>query len=329
MSWVPHAVSAATRLIRSEPVDAIFSTSPSLAAHFAALWLKGRFGLPWIADFQDPVCDNPSRVRRWFYPYDAITERTLLGYADRLTANTDTVAAAWRERYPQWSGKISILWNCFDPREEIGPAPPRARPHRVLAHVGELYGGRHPGHLLASLERLKVDPSAIRVRLVGPIAPDILSNHEPLFERMRTRGILEFENRLVPRQEASRETAEADYLILLDLNKQLTSFQVPSKLLSYVRVGKPIIAYTPLHSPVQRILARSGIAHVTIDPSAPEALNDQKVAEFLSIPATPRQASSWFRQTFDARAQARTVAGLLDELLEESSVASRRQTKSA
>jgi hypothetical protein len=251
----------------------------------------------------------------------------LLGRADRLGANTDTVAAIWRRRYPKWSEKISILWNCFDPAEAVEPAPPPLRPYRVLAHVGSLYGGRHPGQLLASLERLRVDPSAYRVRLVGPIENDIMSEHGPLLERMRAARLLEFDNRQVPREEAARETAQADYLLLLDLNELPTAFQVPSKLMSYVRTGKPIIAWTQKGSPVERILARCGIRYVAVDPSSPAAECDRRVAEFLTIPAEPCRPSSWFRETFDARSQARQVAGLLDELLAGKTTTASRRTR--
>jgi hypothetical protein len=327
LGWAPHAAAAAARLIRSQSVDAIFSTSPPLAAHFAALWLSTKFGLPWVADFQDPVRDNPGRGRKWIYPYDAIIERMLFRQADRLAANTDTVAAAWYARYPQWSSKISVLWNCFDPREEIGPAPLPTRPYRVLAHVGDLYGGRHPGQLVASLKRLGIDASTVRVRLVGQIDEDVWIEHGPLFEQIRATGLLEFENIRVGREEAAREAAEADCLVLLDLNEKPTSFQVPSKLVNYLRIGRPILAYTPEGSPVERILARSCIRYVAIDPSAPDALGDQKVLEFLSFPVEPRQASAWFRETFDARRQARMVAALLDELLEKKTAAVRQQPK--
>lgn len=316
LPWAPNAVSASARFIRSRPVEAIYSTSPFLASHFAALWLKAKFGLPWIADFQDPVRDNPFRTRRWFYPYDAFVEYCIFRYADRLIANTDTVAAAWSERYPQFASKISILWNSFDPRQKLTPSSPSLRAHRVLAHIGTLYGERHPGQVLSALERLGVRSSDVRVKLVGPIEARILDRHGPLFDRMRQSGVLEFDNRLVEREEALSETAEADFLLLLDLNAKNASFQLPSKLLDYVRFGKPILAYTPANSPAERILARSGVAYVAIDPSAPDAFGDQKVREFLRLRSESRPVSSWFEETFSAESQARTVTALLDGLLQ-------------
>ena len=124
--WVPFAADAAAQLIASEKIEAIYSTSPFLASHFAGVWLKSKFGLPWIADFQDPVRDNPFRTRNWPYPYDIIVERTIFRRADRVVANTDAVAAVWRQRYPKWAHKISVSWNSFDPDEEFEPVRPPA-----------------------------------------------------------------------------------------------------------------------------------------------------------------------------------------------------------
>jgi glycosyltransferase involved in cell wall biosynthesis len=313
--WIPYAAATATELIRSEPIEAVVSTSPFLASHFAALWLKRRFGLPWIADFQDPVVDNPMRTRRWFYPYDSILESTIFRHADKLVANTDTVADAWRTRYPQWSDKISVSWNSFDPREEIPLGEPAKHAIPVLAHVGALYGGRNPGALLSALEKVGPDFPRLHVNLVGPIEPALLNSLRPLFERLRTKGILEYGNRLVERTEALRETADADYLLLLDVNEANASFQVPSKLLDYVRYGKPIMAVTPKDSPVERILSGSGVSFVAIDPREDDQSIGRKVREFLGRALEPRPYSAWFYETFNADALAVAFAQQLDQLL--------------
>ena len=315
LPWAPVAAYAGMRLVRSRQIAAIYSTSPFLASHLAAYWLKAKFGLPWIADFQDPVLDNPMRNRNWVYPYDSLIENLIFRKADRLVANTDTVATAWRKRYPRWAAKMSVLWNSFDPIDKIEISQRPSRVYRVLAHVGGLYGQRHPGLVLSTLERLGISSLDLRVKLVGPIELTILDRQQGLFDRMRQSGVLEFENRLVPREEAKRETAEADCLLLLDLNDSNASFQVPSKLLEYVRFGKPILAYTPTDSPVERILERSGIAYVAVDPAAPGSIGDQKVREFLSLSTAPRSPSSWFEETFSATTEARTLAGLLNDLL--------------
>lgn len=313
LPWVPYAAAAAARLIRSRKIDAIYSTSPFLASHFAALWLKQKFGLPWIADFQDPVCDNPFRNRNWFYPYDPLLERRIFERADHVIANTDAIAEVWRQRYPARSDAISVLWNSYDPDEAIERVPSAARTHRVLAHIGTLYGGRHPGQLLGSLKRLGTSADALRVKLIGPIDDAVLNAHGASLAAMGE--VVEVTNALVPREEALRETAEADCLLLLDVNERNTAFQVPSKVLDYIRIGKPILAYTPADSPVDRILQQSGIAYAVIAPDMPDAEADRRVEEFLSLPLTVREPSPWFVRTFSARTQASTVAEMVQGLV--------------
>lgn len=313
LPWVPYAADAAMQMIRARKIDAIYSTSPFLASHFAALWLKQKSGLPWIADFQDPICDNPFRSRAWFYPYDQIVERRIFARADRLIANTDAIAEVWKERYPARRDAISVLWNSFDPDEAVVRATAVPQRQRVLAHIGTLYGGRHPAQLLGSLKRLGVGPDRLRVKLIGPIDAAVLTAHGTAFEAMN--HVLEVTNRLVPREDALRETAEADCLLLLDVNERNTGFQVPSKLLDYIRIGKPILAYTPAGSPVDRILQKSGIAHVIIAPDLNDDEADRRVAEFLTLPLDARAPSPWFLDSFSARTQARAVADMVHALV--------------
>jgi hypothetical protein len=314
LPWVPYAAAAAARLIRTRKIDAIYSTSPFLASHFAALWLKRKFGLPWIADFQDPICDNPFRNRSWFYPYDPLIERRIFESADRVIANTDAIADVWRRRYPARSDAISVMWNSYDPDEPVARAavPAHGR-RRVLAHIGTLYGGRHPGQLLGSLKRLATEPDALQVKLIGPIDEAVLATHGAALAAMG--DVVEVTNMLVPREEALRQTAEADCLLLLDVNERNTAFQVPSKLLDYIRIGKPILAYTPADSPVDRILQRSGIAYVTIAPDMPDAEADRRVQEFLSLPLTVHEPTEWFVQSFSAKTQTAALAEMVHGLV--------------
>lgn len=319
LPWVPYAAAAAAKIIRQEKIDAVYSTSPFLASHMAAYWLKRHFGLAWIADFQDPVCDNPFRTRRWLYPYDRLLERAIFSAADRLIANTDVIAEVWRKRYPARHPDISVLWNSFDPLEPVADGKGQGGAPRILAHVGTLYGGRHPGQLLASLQRL--GNVGLKVSLTGPIDEAVLAAYGDVFKEAHDGGILDYENALVPREEALRRTAAADCLLLLDVNARNTAFQVPSKLLDYIRIGKPILAYTPAASPVDRILKRSGIAHVSIAPDLPEALTDRKLLEFLELPLAPAKPSSWFLDNFSARHQAKTLADIVGGLLQDAAPA--------
>jgi len=70
-----------------------------------------------------------------------------------------------RQRYPNWSDKLTLLSNGFDPYDLLGVHP--IRPPRAgfcLVHTGSFYGPRMPESLLEALRRL---PADVQLELVG------------------------------------------------------------------------------------------------------------------------------------------------------------------
>ena len=97
---------------------------------------------------------------------------------------------------------------------------------------------------------------------------------------------MECNEALVPRAEAIRETAQADYLLLLDLTGLKQNIQVPAKIFDYLRIGRPILAFTTKASPSEWILELSGV------PTCSTLLIRQKrwmkrFRRFLDLPPDP------------------------------------------
>ena len=316
LPWAPLAVEAARKAFAGERPSVILSTSPPVATHAAALALKRKFRVPWVADFRDPMLDNPFRLRAWGKPYDRALEALIFGNADAILANTDRAADAMRRRHPDAARRIHVLWNGYDPDEPLAAAPLPPRAFRSLVHLGSLYGGRHPGLLLAAMRRLvgrgEVDPAGIRVSLTGPVEPgqawvaDYLGDASPTW--------LECRNLTVSRAEAQKQMTEADYLLLLDLNERGMGLQVPAKLFEYVRIGRPILAITAKGSSSAEILANCGVPHVSIFDTDTEEEVDGKVLSFFRLPTDAVPPSEWFRREFDAVEQTRTLQAILASL---------------
>lgn len=153
LPWLPAAVRAGSDLIRRERIDALYSTSPPLVTHLVAMELSRRFGLPWVADFRDPLVGNPWRRRR-FRQYDPWLERRIFDRAALCLANTDSLADEWRKAHPAKAHKIRVLWNGYDPEAPVAEPVPQAGGPRTLLHAGSLYGFRRPGPLVRALARL-------------------------------------------------------------------------------------------------------------------------------------------------------------------------------
>ncbi len=313
--WSTVAFRQGDRLFRAGGARPILSTSPPIGTHVAALRLKQRWNVPWIADFRDPLLGNPFRNRRWFFPFDPMLERAIFRSADAIIANTDTLADMWRARYPQWERKIEVIWNGFDPRQPIAAEPLPERPYRVLTHAGSLYGGRHPVLLLRAIERLiaagRLDPATLRLRFIGTVDAGLIERHQAAFDTLSARGCLEVNGKTVSPQEATYASATSDYLLLLDLNESNMNVQVPAKIFEYVRIGRPILAFTATNSPVERILSGSEVLFRAISPAAPEEQIDRTVLEFLTLPTEPRDPGPWFTSHFDGIAQTEKLAGIL------------------
>lgn len=309
--WSHRAGRRATKSISSSGETVILSTSPPLAVHRAALIIKRTFpGIRWIADFRDPLTSSFDAEGMWAPQFGRLLERRILGATDLVIANTDLAAERWRERFPEYRSKFHVLWNGFDPEDPISASPLPDRPYRVLAHFGSLYKGRQPGRLLASLGRLiesgRLQSSTIRIRLVG-------SPRETLGCSLATidkLGCVEIVDR-VPRPEAQRLMATSDYLLLLDLEGQTDGLHVPAKVFEYLRIGRPILAYTCRNSALESVLERSGVSHACVYHTDADPQADEKLYEFLRLSSSPVEMTPSFQMDFSAPVQAARLANWL------------------
>jgi glycosyltransferase involved in cell wall biosynthesis len=315
LPWIPQAVSTALGVVRAYQPSAILSTAPPFATHLVGLIVKRLCGLPWVADFRDPMCDNPFRTRSWGWLWDKPVERLIASEAAAIIANTDVSRDMFLARYPQFASKFHLIWNGYDPERALQPRPIPARRQRVLVHAGSLYGQRHPSVLLTSLEQLieigLLDPASIQVKLIGHLGLEDEWIQRCAFQKLRERGCLEFTEQPVQPAVAAAEMTEADYLLLLDLNDRKVGVQVPAKIFEYIQIGRPILAFTSRNSPVERILERSGAPHVCVYPDASLEDVNARVLSFLQMPTEPVPPSGWFVDEFNGATQARRLAEIL------------------
>lgn len=313
--WIPYAVAASGQVASRRRVSAVLSTSPPVGSHLAALEVKRRYGVKWIADFRDPLLGNPFRNRTGAWVYDAAVERLIFRFADAIIANTDAMAEGWRKRHPRWSNKIHVIWNGYDPVETVEPATIEYRPFKVMAHVGAIYGGRVPLSVLRGFERLikakRMLASDLQLQLIGKLEPPDLLERESAFASV----VIHSTGEAVPESQARKAMTRADYLLLLDNNDRNAGLQVPAKLFDYIRIGRPILAVTSRNSPAHRVLTRSGLPHACIFPEYSEGEIDDILAGFLQLPNAPVAASPWFWETFDGRRQVGQLTSILNGLI--------------
>lgn len=259
--WWPAAVASGLRLIRHHRIKAIWSTYPIMTAHCIAHTLSRLAGIPWIADFRDPVTasvepENPHSVasqQRW--------ERRVLNRAAGIVFATPGALEACARRHPtaHAAGRLAIIGNGYDD-DAFGdlpcPAPIAGRPVH-LVHSGLLYSeGRNPRPFFEALARLMAS---------GALGADDLhvvlraSGSESEYARDIARlgiGAMVTLAPPVSNRAALEEQARADGLLLFQGSR--FNRQIPAKVYEYLRIGHPIFALVGEDGETARILHAAG-----------------------------------------------------------------------
>jgi glycosyltransferase involved in cell wall biosynthesis len=261
VSWFFGAVPAGLSLIREHRPQVIWSTFPIATAHLIGLALHRLTGLPWVADFRDPMIQPSyptSKLQRRVYQW---IERQTIHRCQAAVFTTHSAMSSYRERYPHIpASKFSVIENGYDEDGFAGSAvpPPATGPRRLtLVHSGVLYqNGRDPSDFLRAIAMLKDQGrvNAARLRVVLR-APGNAAETSELVVQHGVGDVVEVAPP-VPYREALAEMLEADGLMVF----QGTPFntQVPAKIYEYFRAGKPILGLVDTRGETARVLRAAG-----------------------------------------------------------------------
>ncbi len=310
ISWWLGAVPAGLAAIRRHRPAAIWSTYPVATAHVVAATLARLTGLPWIADFRDPMAqeDYPTDPAQW--RSFLRVERAAIARACFSTFTAPGAAESYRERYPQRAGRIVLLENGYDDEFPLPSAGGPLVPGRLtLLHSGIVYPSeRDPTALFTALARLRRDaPQAFaRLRLRFRAA-----GHEALLDELaRIHDVAEAIEILPPigYRDALAEMAAADALLVLQAAN--CNAQIPAKLYEYLAARRPLIALTDPAGDTAAAVRAAGIQAIAPldDAGAIAAL----LARFVAAPDEGTLASEAALEGLTRRERTRRLAALLD-----------------
>jgi glycosyltransferase involved in cell wall biosynthesis len=312
MLWRHRMWRAALTAIRDHRPDALVSSYPTEIIHELGLALKKRTGLPWIADFRDPLATmrlqkTPPREMRWITQ----VERDTIALADRVVGNTPIFTDALRQAYPQCASKISTITNGYDPEAFTGIAKAPTRDRLSILYTGELYFGRDPRAFLDALAELHADPSAPKMGLdfVGRWAQEY---DLPTFVRARGLGDLVTIGGVIPYGACLRKTMEADILLLVHTPGY--AHGLPAKIFEYIGAKRPILVLTEKAGDIGWVLREAGVLH-RVAPIGDRAAIRQAMLELAQEIRRGTPVSTGDASSFTRAAMARRFADLLDALV--------------
>ncbi len=266
-SWLAGAIPLGLQVIRRHRPEVLWSTYPLATAHLIGFWLHRFTGLPWVADFRDPMVEQ---IDGAWYPEEPhlrgsrlATERRVAAAASAATFCTDTARAIFLDRYPAWQGREAahVIANGFDPEAfalaETLPAAP-ADGAITLVHSGTLYPGpdRDPSAFFAALDLLRARgalPPALRVVLRATGFDEF---YQPMIDRLQLGDVVSLAP-AVPYPQALREMLDAAGLLLFQ--GRTSNPAIPAKLYEYLRARRPILALADHQGETAALLRRVGV----------------------------------------------------------------------
>ena len=311
--WAPAAALVGLRVHRSDPVDALYSSSPPISSHLAAALLASVTGLPWVADFRDPWVGNAFGARMPA-PYESLRERmerVIVARASRIVFATPTLRERYAARYPHMAHKFVAVMNGYDRAELAGlrdPAGVSRRPFRLI-YTGSVYGERELGLVLDGVEHLLARRPALRDQLrIDFIGWFSAANHGLAVRRFPALApILEHTPQL-PRADALARAASADAGLLLLADGPDRDLFVGAKLFDYIGLDLPVLAIAP-EGDARRVLRELDWG-ICVEPTARGVASG--LERLLDTPPPGRAADPDGR--FERRSLSRQLSSLLNEV---------------
>jgi len=264
-SWIVGGFLSGLKAIRSHRPSVIVSTYPIASAHVIAYLLHKATGIPWVADFRDPMVQNnypkdkhQKKVWEWI-------EKKAVKHCKKIIFTAPGALKLYKERFPLVDKSVwQLIPNGFDETMFEGlevssePSPQPAGLIRLL-HAGIVYPSeRNPSALFKAIAELKrenrLSAENFQLWLRGTAHDE--HYHATLIE-LGVDDIVMLKPP-VTYKKALQEMLEVETLLLLQAKN--CHYQVPAKAYEYIRARKPVLALTEEDSDTGQLISGAGAA---------------------------------------------------------------------
>jgi glycosyltransferase involved in cell wall biosynthesis len=272
VTWAPTAIPTAVRIVRSEGIDAVITTSPPLSLNLIGAAVKRLTGVPWVADQRDSVVQNADRrfERKAVQAKEKALERVVwlvARRADAVVTVSDAIAEEVRAFEP--AGEVHVIPNGCDFDDFAGLEYRPADRFRIT-HTGSFFGKRNPRAFLSALAASGLED--VVARFVG----DFRSVDREWVKGLGLGDRLELLDYQSHRRalELQRDS-EANLLLLPEAAGR--GKVVPSgKIFEYLAAERPILAAVPTDGAAARLVRETG-AGVVVAPDDEKAIREALV----------------------------------------------------
>lgn len=286
-AWYLPAVRQALKLLSEHSYDWMISVSHPFTGHLVGLTLKRSHpALAWLVDIGDPFClmDDPAPNNTALYRWlSRRVDRAVLQRAEVVSVTTSGTRHAYAQLFPESAVKIQVIPPLLSlPVLEIPETDQSTAGPLRLVYVGTLYRRlRSPVTLLHLFERLvSARPDlALELHFIG----NVNDSMEQFRQYQHWLGSRIFIHGMVSRERAQEAMRTAHLLVNLG-NRSPT--QLPSKVIEYVAMGKPILNLVTIRDDSSVGILASYPAALTLymDGVTPSEVEIDEIVRFVADP---------------------------------------------
>lgn len=318
VEWFPFAVRKGKKILEREAAQVLISRSTPFTSHLVGLKLKSFSGVPWVADFSDLWTQNPyHKCTGMFGGLDRILERKVASTADRIIFTNRFARRLFLSKHKILEDqKVRVIPNQYDPENFSKQEKGGKRPETfTILYTGHLFGIRSPEPIFKALRELKDEggiSEEVKLRIVGSVS----DKFRYLICRYKLEDVVEIIDTMA-HKDVLYHLYSADVLLLIDAPTEGSSPFLPLKLAEYIRVGKPILAITPLEGASAEVV-RSTKTGIIVPPNNIDSIKDE-IRKFhgQSRSSKLRINPNWNEiYKYSANSCTRVLASVLEELVD-------------
>lgn len=251
--WIKPSVSYLSDYLKNNPVDAIFTDGPPHTNTVIGMRLSQRFGIPWLADFQDPwtQVDYYSEL---YIGKRADKKHKSLEQEVFNTAKKITIASpAWKADLESIGARnVDVLYYGYDEADFEGFQSIKKDVFTIV-HAGLLGSDRNPIGFFESLGKLIEQHPDLAANIQIQLAGEVDYSVQQTIEANGLAQVTKYFG-MISRQEVLNLYA-ASSLLLLPVNKAANAKgRIPGKLFELLRTGKPMVVFGPDDGDVKHLV---------------------------------------------------------------------------
>jgi glycosyltransferase involved in cell wall biosynthesis len=255
--WNKYAFKEAGRLIESEGIRTIITTSPPHSTQLIGLKLRKRFpGVTWIADLRDPWTEIyyysnfyhtlPARK------IDGSLEKSVLKNADRIITVGNSLKKSFAARLKGIEEKIEVITNGYDEDDFTGVVAIEPSDF-TISYIGTLSDAYPIKGFIDAVDNLAGRGFSIRLRFIGSVSAEQRNLIRSKNENLPTEFVP-----YVNHEEAIKFMTRSSLLLLVIPDHRSSKSIITGKLFEYLASGRAILCIGPADGDAAGILAGTG-----------------------------------------------------------------------